>query len=78
MNVLCSGTFLYFYMTYLMPAVGALILLFIKRNKPDGFLIHLIRFYLRPGKFSAGTMPRNYEKLQRKFIKEENHDSKGK
>ena len=78
MNVLCSGTFLYFYMTYLLPALAALVLLFIKRNNPDGYLIHLIRFYLRPGVFSAGATPKNYSKLQSKFIKEENHDSKRK
>lgn len=37
------------------PALVLLVLYFGKRNKPDGFLIHLLRYYLTPGHYSAGS-----------------------
>lgn len=35
------------------PVLALLALYFGKRNKPDGFLLHLIRYYMTPGHFSA-------------------------
>jgi 4-hydroxybenzoate polyprenyltransferase len=46
-----------------LPALTLLVLYFGKRNKPDGFLIHLARFYLTPGHYSAGEPSKHGEKV---------------
>ena len=38
-----------------LPSIMLLVLYVGKRDKPDGFLIHLARFYLTPGFLSAGA-----------------------
>lgn len=56
-----------------LPLVIALPLLMLfalyvgKRDKPDGFMIHLARFYLTPGFFSAGEESK-FEDQMRKPI----------
>ncbi len=56
-----------------LPLVIALPLLMLfalyvgKRDKPDGFMIHLARFYLTPGFFSAGEESK-FENQMRKPI----------
>ena len=40
-----------------LPALTLIVLFFGKRNKPDGFLIHLIRYYTTPGHYSAAEAP---------------------
>lgn len=49
------------------PATALLILYFGKRNKPDGFLIHLIRYYLTAGHYSAGQLSAQGEKIESKI-----------
>ena len=43
------------------PAFILIVLYFGKRNKPDGFLVHLIRFYMTPGLYSAGAIRQKEE-----------------
>ena len=50
-----------------LPIVMLLVLYIGKRDKPDGFLIHLVRFYLTPGFLSAG-LDSKFEDQMRKPI----------
>jgi hypothetical protein len=54
-------------LTFAIPASALATLYFGKRNKPDGFLIHLLRYYLTPGVYSAGAPTENGEILYRKI-----------
>lgn len=47
----------------ILPMILLLALYFLKRNKPDGYLVGLLRFYLLPGHFSASSNPKDEEKL---------------
>ena len=49
------------------PAVALLTLYFGKRDKPDGYLIHLARYYMTPGHYSAGKLSQHGEKLESKI-----------
>lgn len=51
-----------------LPANALVILYFGKRNKPDGYLIHLARYYLTPGHYSAGKLSEEGEKLDCKIF----------
>ncbi len=46
------------------PVAMLLVLYLGKRNKPDGFLLHLLRFYLTPGHYAAGAQPEFQERLR--------------
>ena len=37
------------------PAIMIVSIHFVKRNRPQGYLIHLIRYRLTPGRYSAGS-----------------------
>ncbi len=50
-----------------LPAAALMTLYFGKRNKPDGFLIHLARYYITPGHYSAGLHSQQGEKLDSKI-----------
>lgn len=54
-------------LTLTIPTLVLITLYFGKRNKPDGFLIHLLRYYLTPGHFSAGEPTQNGENLYLKI-----------
>jgi hypothetical protein len=47
-----------------LPSLMLVILFVGKRDKPDGFLIHLVRFYLTPGFLSAGEESKFEEKMR--------------
>ena len=51
-----------------LPAATLLILYFGKRNKPDSFLLHLARYYLTPGHYSAGEPSRHGERVEFKIF----------
>lgn len=59
MNLFFGRTFLQIPLVFVLPIVMAVIFYFGKRGKPDGFLIHLIRYYLTPGFYSAGKESQN-------------------
>lgn len=50
-----------------LPATLILVLYFGKRNKPDGYLLHLIRYYITAGHYSAGQTSKEGEKLETKI-----------
>ena len=54
MNLFFGRTGLALPLVILLPSAMLLALYFGKRDKPDGFMIHLARFYLTPGFLSAG------------------------
>lgn len=45
------------------PALTLLALYFGKRNKPDGFLLHLVRYYITPGHFSAALKSHHGDRI---------------
>ncbi len=49
------------------PGAALVILYLGKRNKPDGFLIHLARYYITPGHYSAGALSQQGERLESKI-----------
>jgi hypothetical protein len=50
-----------------LPGIALTTLYLGKRNKPDGFLIHLVRYYMTPGHYSAGALSKHGEKLESKI-----------
>ncbi len=50
-----------------LPALALVVLYFGKRNKPDGFLVHLIRYYITPGHFSAALKSQRSEQASFKI-----------
>jgi hypothetical protein len=55
--------------TLVLPVILFIILFFVKRNKSDGYLLKLLRFYLLPGNFSASKKAKNEEQLLTTIIK---------
>lgn len=54
MNLVFGRTFLALYLVFLLPSVMAAVLFFAKRNQPERYLIHLLRYVTSPGFYSAG------------------------
>ena len=48
LNLLFGGTGLKFYFVYLPTLVLTVTLILAKRGKPDGFLVHFLKFHLQP------------------------------
>lgn len=48
MNVFFGGTGLKLYLVYLPTLVLGVTLIIAKRGKPEGFLMHFLKFYLNP------------------------------
>ncbi|MCB9092875.1 MAG: hypothetical protein H6621_00075 [Halobacteriovoraceae bacterium] len=65
MNLFFGETSLAIPLVLVLPSILLLILYFGKRNKPESFLVHLLRFYLTPGFLSAGESPLKEEKMRR-------------
>ncbi len=54
MNLLFGQTALGGFLSIPLPIAFAFLLYFIKRNKPEGYLKHLLRYHFDPGFLSAG------------------------
>ncbi len=54
MNLIFGATRLGAYITFIPPTIMAIVLLVGKRGRPDKFLVHLIRYHITPGFYSAG------------------------
>ena len=67
MNLFFGRTFLAVPMVFVVPSLLALIFYFGKRDKPEDFLIHFIRYYLTPGFYSAGKESSFEGKMRRKI-----------
>lgn len=55
MNLIFGQTPLGSIMVFVVPIVMAAILFFVKRNKPENYLVHIIKFHIDPGHLSAGS-----------------------
>ncbi|MBS1983269.1 MAG: hypothetical protein JST16_03780 [Bdellovibrionales bacterium] len=69
MNLIFGKTGLALYLVFLLPMLMAGVLFIAKRNKPDRYLIHLIRYQLSPGFYSSGELGAKYELMRRKIYK---------
>ena len=58
-----------------LPVFLLILLFFVKRNKPDGYLLNLLRFYLLPGNFSASKESKNEDSLLTTIIKTRNKNN---
>ena len=67
MNLIFGQTALGFYLVFVVPSIMAGILFLAKRNKADGYLIHLIRYYVDDGKYSAGNDNKNEDSKRLKI-----------
>lgn len=65
MNLFFGRTSLALPLVLVLPSVMLLVLYIGKRDKPDSFLIHLARFYLTPGFFSAGEESKFEEQMRK-------------
>ena len=59
MNLIFGQTAIGFYLVFVVPSIMAAILFIAKRNKPDGYLVHVIKYYTNAGTFSAGSKGKN-------------------
>lgn len=73
MNLFFGRTSLAFIFVIILPLVLLVILYFGKRGKPDGYLIHLARFYLTTGYFSAGSNQKDSETILTRKINAKNN-----
>ncbi len=64
MNLFFGSTSLALPLTLVLPGLMLAGLYLGKRDKPDGFMIHLARFYLTPGFLSAGEESKYEEKMR--------------
>ena len=67
MNLLFGGTRLAFYMVFVLPAFMVLGLWIGKRGKPDGFLLHWLRYYFQAGHFVAGSESKERDLLKQRI-----------
>jgi hypothetical protein len=67
MNLVFGQTAFGSFMVFVIPLLMAITLFLIKRNKPEKYLIHLIRFHLEPGHLSAGNSDDLETKKNRKI-----------
>lgn len=63
MNLFFGRTSLAFVFVIILPLILLVVLYVGKRGKPDGFLIHVVRFYLTTGYFSAGENQKDAETI---------------
>lgn len=69
MNLIFGSSAIGIFMVFVVPAIFAMALFLTKRNRPEQYLLHLLRFHLMPGYFSAGADGK-FEELRKKKIYE--------
>ena len=67
MNLIFGQTALALYVVFLLPSLMAVVLFFAKRNKPDRYLLHLIRYYMSPGFYSAAKISDRVDQMRAKI-----------
>ena len=55
MNFFFVGTSLHFWLVYVLPVLSGAVLVWSKRGKPEGHLLHLLRHHFTPGGYEAGA-----------------------
>jgi len=73
MNLFFGRSSLSFLFVIILPLIFLIILYFGKRGKPDGYLIHLVRYYLTAGYYSAGENQKDIETILSKRINGKNN-----
>ena len=68
MNLFFGRSDLSFFFVIVLPLFLLVILYFGKRGKPDGYLIHLARYYLTAGYYSAGNNQKETKNILTKRI----------
>jgi hypothetical protein len=71
MGLFFDGGKLGFIFIFLFPVTLLVSLFIIKRNKPDGYIKDILKFYLGRGHFSASEELKNQNKLMNRIIKRE-------
>lgn len=67
MNLLFGQTRFVLLAVFGMPSLILTILYIGKRGKPEGYLIHLLKYFLTPGFYSAGERPTHEERMKITF-----------
>ena len=67
MNLLFGGTRLALYLVFVLPSLMALVLVVGKKDKPNGFLVHWLRYYFQAGHFVAGSETKNRDMLKQRI-----------
>lgn len=73
MNLFFGRTSFAFVFVIILPLITLVALYFGKRGKPDGFLVHLARYYLTTGYFSAGQSQKDAEIILSRKINAKNN-----
>jgi len=68
MNLVFGKTNLSFWMVFVLPSTTGLILYFGKRNKPENYLKHLIRYLVLPGAFASGNTSTKEQMMRRNTV----------
>ena len=63
MNLFFGDTFLAIPLILGLPTLLLIALSVGKKNRPEGFWVHFLRYVLSPGKFNAGEEPKNEQKM---------------
>ena len=69
LNILFGGTRFELIICWLPPVVLAIFLKIFKKGKPDGYLLHFLRFQIKPKKLSAFSEPTHFKCLSSIKIK---------
>ena len=66
----CLKIHLGFLFVLVLPLSALIALFFIKRNRPDNYLINLLRYYMLPGHYQAIAKARTEKELLKAIIKQ--------
>ncbi|MBF0300534.1 MAG: hypothetical protein HQK51_17595 [Oligoflexia bacterium] len=65
MNLIFGRTSISWIMVFIFPMIVGVLLHFGKKNKPENFIIHFIKYHLIPGQFAARDKALNEDKFRR-------------
>ncbi len=68
MNLFFGSTFLATYLVFILPVMMAVVLYFVKRNKPENYFLHLLTYKMTPGVYSAGNVGKFEPKRQKRIL----------
>ena len=71
MGLFFDGGKLGFIFIFLVPVTLLVSLFIIKRNKPDGYIKDVLKFYIGRGHYSASEELKNHKRLKNKINKKE-------
>lgn len=74
MGLFFDGGKLGFVFIFLVPITLLVSLFIIKRNKPDGYIKDVLKFYMSRGHYSASEELKNQNKVMNKILKRKNEN----